>query len=334
MLCMVLFVVTGCKKDEDRQENTAETKRLRIGFSADSFVIERWTRDRDIFVSKAQELGADVNVQNASGDVDEQISQIEYFIQKKMDVIVVIPIDNKALTEVMKKAKDVGIKTICYDRLVEGADADLYISFDNVMVGELMAKGLINNNPEGGKIFMIEGHIADNNVALVRQGFLNQIEPSNLEVIYTANCEEWYAEHAYTYVMEGLKKEPDVVGIMCGNDDLASQAFRALSLNQLAGKVDLVGQDSDLSACQRIVEGTQSVTVYKPVYELASRAAQYAVKLVEGEELGIEERIHDGVYQIPYYKVEPSVVNIENLDEVIINSGFHGREEVYLNVNE
>lgn len=331
---MVMMIMTGCTSNEETEKNTSKEEKLRIGFSADSFVIERWIRDRDIFVSKAQELGADVNVQNASGDIEEQIAQIEYFIQKKMQVIVVIPIDNKALEEVIKKAKDAGIKIICYDRLAESANADLYISFDNVKVGELMAEGLITNNPAGGKIFMVQGSVSDSNVALVKQGFLSRIETSNLEVVYRENCEEWYAEHAYTYVMEGLKKYPDVVGIMCGNDDLAGQAFRALSLNQLAGTVDLVGQDSDLAACQRIVEGTQSVTVYKPVDELASAAALYAVKLAKGEDLEIEDRIDDGTYKVPYYKIEPLVVNSANIDEVIINSGFHGREEVYLNVIE
>ena len=331
---MIILAMTGCVQRADKENDSLEEEKLQIGFSADSFVIERWIRDRDVFVSTAQELGAEVNVQNASGDVQEQISQIEYFIQKKMQVIVVVAIDSKALTEVMQKAKEAGIKTICYDRLIEGANADLYISFDNVRVGTLMAEGLIENNPQGGKVFMIQGSVSDNNVELVKQGFLEEIDNSNLEVVYSENCEEWYAEHAYTYAMEGLKEHPEVVGIMSGNDDLAGQVFRALSLNQLAGIVDLVGQDSDSSACQRIVEGTQTMTIYKSVDEIATAAAQYAVKLAKGEDIQVEETIYDGSYNIAYYGLEPVSVNAENIDEIIIGSGFHAREDVYLNINE
>ena len=334
VVLMALLVITGCQGTADKEESPSAETKLKIGFSADSFVIERWIRDRDVFVSTAQELGAEVNVQNASGDVQEQISQIEYFIQKKMQVIVVVPIDSKALTSVMKKAKDMGIKTICYDRLVEDANADLYISFDNAQVGRLMAQGLIDSNPNGGKIFMIQGPVSDHNVALVKQGFLEEIATSKLSVAYNANCEEWYAEHAYTYAMEGLEAHPDVVGIMSGNDDLAGQVFRALSLNQLAGKVNFVGQDSDLAACQRIVEGTQTVTVYKSVDELAREAAEYAVKLAKGEDIGISEMIDDGSYDIPYRKLEPVAVNSKNIDEIIIGSGFHAKEDVYLNISQ
>ena len=108
--------------------------KLQIGLSFDSFVIERWLRDRDMFVSTAQSLGAEVNVQVAGGEVEEQISQIEYFIQKKMDVIIIIPIDGDALYDVVKEAKSKGICVICYDRIIPNVNADLYITIDNEMV--------------------------------------------------------------------------------------------------------------------------------------------------------------------------------------------------------
>ena len=142
---------------------------------------------------------------------------------------------------------------------------------------------------------------------------------------------------------EGLEQYAHVDGIMCGNDDLASQAIRALSEHRLAGSVAVVAQDAELSACQRIVEGTQEMTVYKPVDELAKKAAQLSVQLGEargnalaGEQLqnmtGGEE-IFDGKENVPYYRIEPKAVTKDNLDEEIIDSGFHRREDVYLNVS-
>ena len=127
--------------------------KLQIGLSFDSFVIERWLRDRDMFVSTAQSLGAEVNVQVAGGVVEEQISQIEYFIKKKMDVIVVIPIDGNALYDVLKEAREMGIYIICYDRIVENVNADLYITIDNEKVGTLMGEALIQACPDGRKYF-------------------------------------------------------------------------------------------------------------------------------------------------------------------------------------
>ena len=329
------FLLCGCKSTAEPEEPEPEMEagRLQIGLSFDSFVIERWIRERDVFVSTAMELGADVNVQNANGDANEQIEQIEYFIQKGMDVIAVAAADCDALSDVMKRAKDAGIKTISYDRLVNNADCDLYISFNNEEVGRLMARSLIENVPEGGKIFMIQGSPTDGNVYTVRKGFDEELKGSGIRVVYEAYCDGWIAEYAFDDVKEGLEKNRDIQGIMCGNDDLATQAFRALSEAQLAGKVVLTGQDGDLMACQRIVEGTQQMTAFKSVEEEARLAAHYAVTLGKGEDLSdVTETIHDGTYYIPYKELTPIAVTKENMDEVIIQGGFHAKEDVYLNV--
>ena len=301
-------------------------------------MIERWTRDRDVFVSTAEELGAEVNIQNANGDVEKQISQIEYLIQKKMDVIVIIAIDGEALLDVTRKAKEAGIRIVCYDRLIRNAGCDLYISFDNEMVGRLMGEALVRALPEGGDLFAIYGSQSDNNVSQVKQGFEEAIRGSRLHVIYFGYCTNWLAELAFDEVSEGLEQYDHVDGIMCGNDDLASQAIRALSEHMLAGKVAVVAQDADLSACQRIMEGTQEMTVYKPVDELARQAAILSVKLGGGtvsESVDAEaaETIDDGTSDVPYYRIEPVAVTKENMDREIIESGFHRREDVYLNVS-
>ena len=335
-LVIAVVLLCGCGSSSDKQKvnEDRKTDKIQIGMAFDSFVIERWVRDRDVFVSTATKLGADVNVQNANGDVQEQISQIEYFIEKNMDVIVVVAVDCEKLTPVMQKAKKVGIRTICYDRLVSNANADLYISFDNVKVGTLIANALQEALPDGGKIFCIKGSMEDNNVALVEQGFQEAIANSTLEVVYEANCKGWLAEEAFDYVTEALAKYPNVAGVMCGNDDLASYAFRALAENRKAGKVMLIGQDADLAACQRIVEGTQYMTVYKSVDSLAGEADECAVKLAKGEPLGAKETISDGENEIPFQKLEPVAVTRENMDEIIIDGGFHLKEDVYLNINK
>ena len=330
------LVLNGCTAQQSQPDDSvdAEDSGPQIGLSIDSFVIERWIRDRDIFVSSAENLGAEVNVQNANGDVDEQISQIEYFIKKQMDVIVVVAGDCAALSGVMKKAKEAGIPTICYDRLIQNADCDLYISFDNEDVGRLMAQNMVENMPEGGDIFLIQGPLTDDNVKMVRNGIDEVLEGSNLRVVYEANCEGWLSEHAYTYVKEGLKMDRNIKGIICGNDDLAGQTFRALSEERLAGKIYMTGQDGDLAACQRIVEGTQEMTAFKSVEEEAKIAAQYAVKMAAGEPVDdVAKTIYDGAYEVPYLELKPIAVTKENMDEVIIGGGFHAREDVYLNVD-
>ena len=334
------LVLSGCQRTEElsSEAKTSKDDNIQIGVSFDTFVVERWQRDRDIFVDRVKELGAEVNVQSANGSAKEQKEQIDYFIEQKMDVIVIVAIDSDVIQGSVKRALAQGIKVIAYDRLIPNANVDLYISFDNEKVGELMAQALIDNNKEGGNIIGIFGPTSDNNVLLVMEGFTEAIRESSLNLIYTTNAEGWLAEQAFTAVNDAIEyvtKNGNITidGVMCGNDNLATQAVLALSEHRLAGQVSLVGQDADLNACQRIVEGTQTMTVYKPVDILAKAAAEYAVSLGKGESLEITDTFNDGIYDIPYQKLDPIAVTVDNIDAVIIDGGFHLREDVYLNVN-
>lgn len=333
---LLLLAICGCGKAESsRESDDGEEEKIQIGMSFDSFVIERWQRDRDVFVSVAKELGAEVNVQNANGVVEEQKKQIDYFIQKGMDVIVIIAIDPASLRESVKKAKDAGIRVLSYDRLIDDADVDLYISFDNEMVGEMMARALLAEGISGGSVIMIGGSPTDNNVPLVEGAFKRVINKHQVNILDSIHADNWRAEEAAAYIYNNSAKVSQADAIMCGNDDLATQAVRALAETRQAGNMLVVGQDADLAACQRIVEGTQVMTVYKPVERLATRAAEEAVALAKGEKMEGEDvtLIDSGAYKVPYIGLEPISVNRDNIDEVIIGSGFHLKEDVYLNVS-
>lgn len=339
MTALVMLLATcvcGCTSDTQgsRAVQSTEEDKIQIGMCFDSFVIERWQRDRDVFVSTAKELGAEVNVQNANGDPEQQKEQIEYFIKKGMDVIVIISIDPEEIVDAVKKAQDAGVKVIAYDRPIPKAGADVYISFDNEKVGELMGQALVNAGLVDGKTIMICGSLKDQNVPMVEHGFAEVMGQNNNEILDVFYAEGWKAELAGEYVYSNPELVQDADAIMCGNDDLASKVVYALSEKRMAGKKLVVGQDADLEACQRIVEGTQLMTVFKPIEKLAQKAAEAAVLLAEGKEIedeGLSE-YDDGSRVIPYLKIEPVAVTADNIDEVIINSGFHLKEDVYLNV--
>ena len=344
MLALMIFVcllLSGCSRTETPVSKTDEVTEdpIKIGMSFDSFVIERWQRDRDVFVATAKEYGAQVNVQSANGDVDRQREQIEYFIESGMDVIVVICIDSGSLSEVVGDARKAGIKVIAYDRLLNDSAVDLYISFDNAMVGRMMGEALYNSILASGgnnNVVMLGGSPKDNNVSLLEEGFLEVCDEKGMNVIARMHADNWKAELASEYVYNNEETVMTASGIMCGNDTIAGSVIPVLAEMRLAGNVSVVGQDADLDACQRIVEGTQLMTVYKPVEKLAKRAASCAIALAKGERLEAEDvtEINDGTFNVPYIAMEPVSVTKDNMNEVIIGSGFHLKEDVYLNVPE
>lgn len=334
ILLMILLTSCGNQETGKSEEVKTENNKPQIGMSFDSFVIERWQKDRDVFVSMAKEMGAEVNVQNANGDIEQQKKQIEYFIDKGMDAIVIICIDSDSLADTVKKAKNAGIKVVAYDRLIHNADVDLYVSFDNYEVGTLMGNGLVENGIVDKNVLILGGAPADDNVPQVEAGFTQVMKENGNAILDVMHSEGWRAELAGEYVYNNLDLIEQADAIMCGNDNLATAVIHALSENRLAGEKLVVGQDADLEACQRVVEGTQVLTVYKPVEKLAGRAAEYTMKLLNGEEITGTDVVtaNDGSYEVPYVKLDPIAVNENNINEVIINSGFHLKEDVYLNV--
>ena len=340
ILSFALLLLSACGGNiGDIGENSVETEQddhITVGFSIDSYLIERWQRDTDIFAAKLKELDstAELNLQNANGDIDTQKQQIKYLIDKKVDVLVVVCIDSESLTDVITEAKSNGIPVIAYDRLIKNADVDLYISFDNEQVGILMGQALVKAGLPNKKVIMLSGPNEDNNVSLVEKGFKSVMEENDIEIVDVFHTPGWRAEDAATYVSEHITELGDVDAIMCGNDNIATSAIRTLSEARLAGKIKIVGQDADLEACQRVVEGTQVMTVYKPVEKLAQAAAEYALALAKGEALSnVTSTMSDGSYDIPYYFLDPIAVTAQNMDETVIASGFHLKEEVYMNIS-
>ncbi len=335
VLLVSALLLIGCGSAEPAKETaqTSDEEQTQIGITFDSFVIERWQRDRDVFVAAAQELGAQVNVQNANGSVEEQINQIEYFIKKKVDAIVIVQVasDGVDLHSAIEDAKRAGIPVIAYDRLILDSDVDLFISFDNEQVGTLMGEHMREHLEGKGEILQICGPLADNNVSEVMKGFENALSKSELKITLTEHAPNWRAETGFSVTSSylGAMTQPD--GIMCGNDSIAGQAVRALSEHRLAGSVCVVGQDADLDACQRIVEGTQCMTVYKPVEKLAKRAAELTVAMANGEDIDVSRTISDGSSEVPYECLTPIAITKDNMDEIITGK-YHERSEIYLNI--
>lgn len=335
IICLLAgLLLTGCAGSEPPvPESDAESAgKIQIGMAWDTFVLERWLRDRAVFFSTAIEMGAEVNSQNANGDQEKQIDQIEYLIEKKVDVLVIIAIDTNSdeLRDRIEKAHREGIKVIAYDRMIQEADVDLYISFDSEKVGELMAEAAVAGLDENGRIAAIMGSPTDVNVEQVEAGITRVLEESGHELVYKNYASGWRSEYGYEYTEECLKEVGDIDALICGNDSLASDAFRALSERKKANHVKLIGQDADIDACQRIVDGKQYMTVYKDIQALAKQAAQYAVALGSGREINTQKVVSDGKYEVTAYLLNPVAVMAENLDEEIIDSRFHFEEEVYL----
>lgn len=347
-LIFLLMLLAACEervaripkenKEPEKEKNTHLEEKLKIGFSMDTLEEERWPKDRDLFKEAVEALGAEVVIREAKGDDALQIVQAETLISEGIDLLVIVPHNAEAVATIVSKAHSAGIKVISYDRLVNNSSVDLYISFDNELVGELQAQNITKLVPKGKYVY-IGGASTDNNAHLVKKGVFNVLQPfidrGDIQIVYDQWTENWTPENARANMEAALKiNNNEIDAVIAANDATAGGVIKALEAQGLAGEIPVAGQDADLAAAQRIVEGTQTMTIYKPIKTLAYEAARAAIKMADGETIATDRKIYNGKLEIPSLLLPPIAVGKKNIDETIIADGFHLRSEVYRKIGE
>lgn len=333
ILLLSLPLVGGCEEANSVSSEESQDKPLLVGFSLATLKEDRWLRDRDIFIAKAKQAGIEVILSNANNDSDLQFLQVRDMVAQNIDILVIIPHDREKAADCVALAKKAGIPVISYDRLINNANVDVYVSFDNVKVGRLLGEGLTKAVPKGGYI-ILNGSPDDNNSPMFREGYMSVIQPlvdsGDIKIVAETWVDNWRRETSYEFVTQALKDYPgEVDAILAGNDSLAWGAIDALAEARLAEKVKVGGHDADLAACQRIVDGTQILTIYKPIRDLAEAAVNLCKSIAAGEKPKGDTIIFDGTYEVPYVMIDVVAVTRENLDDTVIRDGFHLKEDVY-----
>jgi D-xylose transport system substrate-binding protein len=309
-----------------------------IGLSLDTLKEERWQRDRDTFIAEAKKLGAEVIVQSANSDDTRQARDIESLLSRRVDVLVIVPHNGAALSRAVKSANDEKVPVIAYDRLILNAQIDYYLTFDNVKVGEAQARYIVARLPQERKarVVRIYGAPTDNNAKLFKQGqdnvLLPLVQAGKIEVVHEDWALDWKPENAKKIMNAALtlaaKNGTKIDAVIVSNDGTAGGAIQALSEEKLAGQVLVSGQDADLAACQRILRGTQAMTVYKPLKNLAALAARVAVDVARGNKPAATTTLDNGAKQVPSIFEKVIAVDKENLLATVVADGFHRADEL------
>ena len=326
VLLSALLLSAGCGKGGGHK--------IKIGLSLDTLKEERWQHDRDLIVKRCAELGADVLVQAANGDDALQNSQAENLLTQGVQVLMVVPHNGKTAATIVDSAHKAGVPVVAYDRLIRDCDLDYYVAFDAPKVGELQADYLVKHMPKGN-VVVIEGAPTDNNAALVREGQMKVLKPymdrGDIKVVTDQWAPDWSPIEALKIMENALTRNKNKVdAVLVSNDGMAGGVVQALAEQKLAGKVLVTGQDADLAACQRIVAGTQTMTIYKPLSNEANKAAELAVALAQKQPVTDKTSpVNNGKKDVPSILLDTVQVDKANLDATVIADGFQKKEEVY-----
>ncbi|GAA0075712.1 D-xylose ABC transporter substrate-binding protein [Clostridium sp. CTA-5] len=336
------LIPVGYLEEEILNENNSDIdfinkiikrKQLVLGISVPTEKQKIWVIEKEYMKKYAESKGATVKIENADDDADKQISQVENLISQGIDILIIAPVDSVAASGIVEKAHKAGIKVIAFDRIIENSDLDMYISFNTIRVGELQGRFLTQKVPNGNYIIM-SGDPRDNNAKGLKEGAMKYIQPlvdkGDIKIVTDMAVDKWNPRNAFKIVEQSLINNNNKInGILAPNDSTAGGAIEALQAQGLAGKVVVTGQDGDLDALQRIIKGTQLMTVFKDPKKLGKATIDTAIKLVNGESIDISGSINNGKIDVPLILVNPIAIDKNNIDSELINSGYFKKEEIY-----
>lgn len=307
---------------------------VKIGLLMDTLKEERWQKDRDLIVAHAKKIGAEVLVQSANGNDMLQNSQAENLLTQGVDVLIVVPHNGVTAAAIVKAAHKAGKKVIAYDRLIQNSDVDLYVSFDNVEVGRIQGEYILKKAPKGNYV-LIGGAPTDPNAKMLRDGQMSAldgaIKKGDVKIVSDQWAKEWQASEALKHTENALSANKNqIVAVIASNDGTAGGSISALKQQNLAGKVFVSGQDADLPAVKRIAEGTQTMTVYKPIKLLAETSVDAAVALATGKTItGVNKQVSNGKVDVPSILLKPIPVDAANIKDTVVKDGFHASQAIF-----
>ncbi|MET8577731.1 substrate-binding domain-containing protein [Streptomyces sp. NPDC005012] len=325
----------GSSPGEDDAAALADENDITIGLLMPEKVISRYEQfDFPIFKDKVEELTdgkGEVRYANAVGDQDEQNRQMRSMVEDKVDVIVVDPVDAKAVAPEVTRAKEAGVPVIAYDRLAEGP-VDAYVSFDNTVVGEVQGRSLAQAIP-GDTYVMMNGSPADPNAKMFKDGA--QGELSGLTVLKSYDTKGWDPDEAKKNMQDAIAEfgVSKIKGVLSANDGMAGGVVAALKEAGVTEMPPITGQDADIEAVQRIITGEQYMTVYKPYPNEAEAAAEMAVAKVRGHNIQFDALTRDSVDSPTHKDIPAALVPVveltrDNIKETVVADGIHTVKQI------
>lgn len=327
LFCVALLaglVVSGCGQGK---------KEVKIGVSFGAGPAVRWDYESEYMQEHAEELGAEIEVRmNRTDEPKTQKEDCFEMIDSGIDALILMPRDATKAGEILAYAKEKEVPVISYARVILGEPVDLFVGYDSERVGQRMGQYITEAAYEGDYI-ILKGDEQDNNATLLYDGAMRYIDPirANINVILEEAVPGWDPELAKQMIVEAVNKNNGKVdAILSPNDKIAGAAREALIEAGVETPVIITGMDAELDAAKRIIADTQSMTVYMDLRELANTAIDEAYHMGAGEKVNVNAEFDNrSGGTIPSNLITGQVVTKENLDRLLIDSGYFTKAEVY-----
>ncbi|MBN2807435.1 MAG: substrate-binding domain-containing protein [Prolixibacteraceae bacterium] len=324
---VALLLFTAC--------SNSGAKKVKIGFLIHSTSSSRWQMDIAYVQERADEIGANIVLKDAGGDENLQLKQANELLKEGVDALIVVAANQNTAAGIVRDAHQYKVPVIGYDRLIKNSDLDYLVSFEYDKVGQYMVDYAIEKVPHGNYV-IVWGDATDANAIFVKNGIEKTLAPhienGNVNVVFKTYVEGWTYENAKHIVDEVLDftTEKIDVAIVC-NDPMAMGVYAALEGHAYGpNEVIITGQDATLEFVHGMLDGKMSMSVGKPIKELAYGAVDMVVDLVRNNKAkGFDQVVNNGRKDVPAKLYSPYIIDKSNFESELIGKGVFTREQVF-----
>jgi D-xylose transport system substrate-binding protein len=310
-------------------------KKVKIGFLIHSTSSSRWQMDIAYVQERADEIGATIVLKDAGGDENMQLKQANELLEEGVDALVVVAANQNTAAGIVRDAHKYNVPVIGYDRLIKNSDLDYLVSFEYDKVGQYMVEYAIEKVPRGNYV-IVWGDATDANAIFVKNGIEKTLAPhienGNVNVVFKTYVEGWTFENARHIMNEVLDftTEKIDVAIVC-NDPMAMGVYAALEGHAYEpNEVIITGQDATLEFVHGMLVGKMSMSVGKPIKELAYGSVDMVVDLVRNNKAkGFDKVVNNGRKDVPAKLYSPYIIDKSNFESELIGKGVFTREQVF-----
>ena len=348
-LCMV-FALAAC--GQSAAPASAPAADNLVGVAMPTKDLQRWNQDGEYMKEKLEAAGYSVDLQFGANDVQTQVSQLENMIANGCKALVIASIDGSSLGTVLAQAKEKNIPVIAYDRLIMDSDAvSYYATFDNWLVGttqgEFIEEALGLKDGKGPyNIEFITGSPDDNNINYFFDGAMSVLQPylDNGQLVCpsgqtekltvatpgwdTAKAQERFENILSSNYADGTQLD----AVLASNDSTARGVENALESSYTGKWPVITGQDCDIAIMKNLVEGKQSMSVFKDTRTLAAQVVTMVDALMKGSEPEVNNTTDydNGVLVVPSFLCAPVACTAANYKEIVIDSGYYTMDQLGL----
>ena len=354
--------------DTGADTSSANAGGSKIGISMPTQSLERWNRDGEYLDEQFKAAGYETILTYSDNDSGRQVNDIQNMLADGVNLLVIAAIDGEALNNVMNEAAEAGVQVIAYDRLIMNDAVSYYVSFDNYTVGKLQGQfveSTLDLANAGDTVYNIEftaGDPADNNAGYFFNGAFDVLKPyidaGTLNVVSgqtdfsSVATNQWNTDTALeraqnilsSYYADGTQLDV----WLCSNDSTALGVAQAITSDYAGGNSVLItGQDGDEANLKNIVDGVQTMTVYKNVSNEAIVTLALAKAMMNGDTIGeslipsfgIECAYDTESYETsagnkcPSFLLVPSVITKDNLQDLVDTGLYTMGDDGYLKAN-